>query len=126
MAVALAVAAAALTSGLRMRSARRRGLPRRPGERARHLWRAKTALVMIGLGAPLGLASAVWLRGMDPLRSAHALAAGLALALFSATGVLGLRMERGALEHRETHALLALASLLAAAAALGTGFVLMP
>lgn len=126
MLASLAVAAAALRSGLRMRRARRRGLARRPGERARHVRLGKTAVAMVSAGFAAGLASAVWLRGFDPLATLHGWLAMLALGLFAGTAWLGRRLERGALAQRELHARFALAALLAAAAALGTGFVLLP
>lgn len=126
MLVSLALAAAALRSGLRMRRARLRGLARRPGERRRHLRLAKAAVAMVSAGFAAGLVSAVWLRGFEPLATLHGWLAVVALALFAATAWLGHRLEHGALEHRELHAGFALAALLSAAAALGTGFVLLP
>ena len=47
-------------------------------------------------------------------------------ALFVTTALLGRRLERHDLAPREAHAALALASVLLAAAAFGTGFVLLP
>jgi Protein of unknown function (DUF4079) len=126
MLVSLALAAAALQSGLRMRRARLRAGPRRAGERQRHLRLAKTAVAMVMVGFAAGLGSAVWLRGFEPLASLHGWLALGAAALFAATAWLGHRLEHGALEWRELHARLAIAALLAAAAALGTGFVLLP
>lgn len=126
MLVSLAVAVAALQSGLRLRRARLRGTPRRRDERSRHLRLAKTAVAMVMVGFVGGPISAVWLRGFDPFATLHGWLALAAVLLFAATAWLGHRLEHGALEWRELHARLALASLLAAAAALGTGFVLLP
>jgi hypothetical protein len=126
MLVSLAVAAAALQSGLRLRRARLRGTPRRRDERSRHLRLAKTAVAMVMVGFAAGPISAVWLRGFEPFATLHGWLAVLAAALFGATAFLGHRLEHGAQEWRELHARLAIASLLAAAAALGAGFVLLP
>ncbi len=126
MLASLAVATAALRAGLRMRRARLRGTPRRAADRRRHLRLAKTALCLVGAGFAAGPASAVWLRGWEPFGTLHAGAALLALLLFAATGWLGRQLERGALARRELHAAFGLAAVLAAAAALATGFVLLP
>jgi hypothetical protein len=126
MLASLATAAAALQTGLRMRRARLRGAPRRAGERRRHLRLAKTAVAMVAFGFAAGLASAVWLRAFEPLASLHGWLALSALSLFAATAWLGHRLEHGALALRELHVRVAVAALLAAAAALGTGFVLLP
>ena len=126
MLVSLALGAAALQSGLRMRRARLRGAPPRAAERRRHLRLAKLAVTMVGVGFALGALSAVWLRDWRPLGTLHGWLALAAALLFAATAWLGHRLEHGALAHRELHARLALAALFAAAAALGTGFVLLP
>lgn len=126
MLAALTLAALALRSGLALRRARLRGQPRRAADRRAHLRVAKPALVLLLVGFPLGLLSAVFLRGFEPLGTLHAGAALLATALFSATGWLGRGLERGATAHRDAHAALALAALLAGAAAFATGFVLLP
>src|SRR5512145_874744 len=126
MLVSLGVASAALRSGLRLRRARLRGAPPPRDGRRRHLRLAKTAVAMVLVGFAGGPISAVWLRGFDPFATLHGwLALGAAL-LFATTAWLGHRLEHGALQWRELHARLAIASLLAAAAALGTGFVLLP
>jgi hypothetical protein len=126
MMASLAVAAAALRAGLRLRRARQRGERHRPGDRRRHLRLAKTALVLLSVGFVAGPASAVWLRGWDPFSTLHAWAALLALTLFAATGWLGRQLERGALARRELHAALGLLAVLVAVAALLTGLVLLP
>jgi hypothetical protein len=126
MLASLALAGATLHAGLRLRAGRLRGAPGRAAQRRRHLRLAKLAVPLLLAGFLGGPASAVWLRGFEPFATLHAWVACLALLLFAATGWLGLRLERGALRWRELHALLAVAALLAGAAALGTGFVLLP
>ena len=126
MLTSLAVAAAALRAGLRLRRARGRGERSRPDDRRRHMRLAKTALVLLGAGFVAGPASAVWLRGWEPFATLHAWAALLAVALFAATGWLGRQLERGALARRDLHAALGLAAVGAAAAAFLTGLVLLP
>jgi hypothetical protein len=127
MLISLAIAAAALRSGLRLRTARRLRRAPPPGERPRHLRRAKTAIVLVWAGFTLGPLSAVFLRGFDPLASVHGWLALASLALFTATAVTGRKLERsGAPQLRDPHAILALSAVALAAAALGTGFVLLP
>jgi Protein of unknown function (DUF4079) len=126
MLVALGVASAALRSGLRLRTARRRHRPPPPGERPRHLRLAKTAVVLVWTGFGLGALSAAFLRGFDPFASAHGWLALSAALLFVATALTGRTLERGGQRLRDVHAVLALSSVALAAAALGTGFVLLP
>lgn len=136
MLAAIALAALALRAGLRLRAARRgagaSAGAERAALRARHILLGKIAVLAIGLGFGGGLASVVWLRGWQVFGSAHGLVACAALALFVCTAVLGRRLESG-LESgpghgraRRRHAALGLLALLAAAAAFGTGFVLLP
>jgi hypothetical protein len=81
-------------------------------------------MLLVGFaGGPL---SAVWLRGFEPFHTAHAAAGLLALALFVATGIQGWRLEHGRSRAAEPHGILALFSVLAAATAFATGFVLLP
>ena len=126
MLATIGLALATLRAGLALRRARRLGERRTPQQLARHLRLAKSTLTLVPLGFGAGLASAVWLRGFDPLASAHGWVASGTLALFLATGFLGARLERGRLGARDAHALLGLLAALAAAAAFGTGFVLLP
>ena len=126
MLASLALALLALRAGLRMRSARRLGAARDGRTFARHLRLAKLALTLLPLGFAAGIASAVWLRGWDALGSAHGWVASGALALFFATGWLGRRLELRESEARDAHALLGVLAALCAAAAFGTGFVLLP
>jgi hypothetical protein len=126
MLVSLALAGAALRAGLALRRARRVGRRRSAEEYRRHLRFAKPTLVLLAVGFALGLASSVGLRGWSALGTAHGAVASAALASFLATGALGRALERGTSRAVEWHARLAALSLLLAAAALGTGFVLLP
>ena len=126
MLASLGLAGLTLRAGLRLRSARRRGARRSGADYRAHLRLARPTVWMLVLGFAGGPLSAVWLRGYEPLRTAHALAGGVALALFVATGVLGHLLQRRRSRAVEAHALLALAACVAAAAAFGTGFVLLP
>lgn len=126
MLLTLALAMLTLRRGLRLRSARRRGLCRSADDYHAHLRLARWTLGLIVPGYVLGLASAFFLRGMSPFGTAHAAAATSALVLFLATGWLGRGLARGELARRELHAALALLAVLAAAAAFATGFVLLP
>jgi hypothetical protein len=122
----LALAAAALREGLALRRARRLGQRREAARYRRHLARAKPALALLALGFAGGIASSLWLRGWQALETAHGAIAVAALTCFLATGALGHRLEHGASRAVEWHARLAGASILLAAAALGTGLVLLP
>ena len=126
MIVSILWAGVVLRSGLRLRSARRRGAGRPKDERRRHLRLAKPALAMIAVGYFVGLASALWLRGWGAFTTAHGLVSSAALLLFLATGVLGRRLEKGRSREPETHAWLALAAVGTAVASFFTGFVLLP
>ena len=126
MVTSLVLAALTLRAGLRLRSARRRGVRRSAGAYRRHLRLAKPTLVMLVVGFAGGPLSAVALRGFEPFRTAHALVSLVALASFVTTGVLGWRLEHGRSRAVDSHAVLGVFSMLAAAAALGTGFVLLP
>jgi hypothetical protein len=126
MLASIGLAFAALRVGLRLRQARLARRRRRPEDRPLHLRLAKPAVWLICAGFGLGLASAVWLRGLHFLANAHGLVASTALALFVATGILGWRLEHGRSRARDAHALVAVLALLAAVAAFGTGLVLLP
>jgi hypothetical protein len=126
MLVSLALAALTLRAGLALRRARRLGQRRSAAAYRRHLALAKPTLWCVALGFAGGLASALWLRGWDALATAHGWIAVAALAAFLATGALGHRLERGDRGPVEWHARLAALSVLLAAAAIGTGFVLLP
>ena len=126
MSAALATAALAARSGLRMRRARRLGTRRDPAKRGRHLHRAKLAVALVALGAAGGPLSMALLRDREPFETAHAWFATLALVLFLATAWFGRRLERGRGRPLDAHALLAALALLAAGVAAVTGFVLLP
>jgi hypothetical protein len=122
----LALALATLRAGLALRRARRLGQRRTAEAYRRHLRLAKPALVLLGLGFASGIASSVGLRGWAALDSSHGLVASAAFMALLATGTLGWRLEHGRSRAVEWHARLAALSLLLAAAALGTGLVLLP
>ena len=122
----LALAGAALRAGLALRRARRLGQRRSAEAYRRHLRLAKPALAALAIGFCAGLASSVGLRGWSAFGTAHGAIASAALAAFLATGTLGWRLEHGRTRAVEWHARLAALSVLLAAAALGTGFVLLP
>ena len=126
MLASLTLALATLRAGLALRRARRRGQRLSREAYQRHLRRAKPTLVLLGLGFAGGIASAVWLRGWDAFASAHGMIASAALAALLTTGTLGWRLEHGLGRAVEWHARFAALSVLLAAAALGTGLVLLP
>ena len=126
MLLSLGLAALALRAGLALRRARRLGQRRTADAYRRHLRLAKPALLLLALGFAGGIASALWLRGWDAFETAHGLVASAALAALLATGALGWRLEHGRSRAVEWHARLAALSVLLAAAAIGTGFVLLP
>jgi hypothetical protein len=122
----LELAAATLRAGLRLRRARRLGQRRSAAAYRRHLRLAKPTLFCVTLGFAAGIASSVLVRGWDALGTAHGWIAVAALVAFLATGLLGWRMERGRSRAVEWHARLAALAVLLAAAAIGTGLVLLP
>lgn len=126
MTASLVLALLTLRAGLRLRRARRLGLRRQAADVRRHLRLAKPAMAMILIGFAGGPVSAVWLRGWDAFRTAHAWIALTAVVLFVATAVLGRRLEKGRSRPVEAHARLALLATLAAAGAFVAGFVLLP
>jgi hypothetical protein len=126
MLASIALAALALRSGLALRSARRRGVRRRPEELRRHLALAKPAIAFVAIGFLGGPLSMAFLRGREPFATAHGWIGMTALALFVAAFVLGRRLEQGRGRPLDAHAALATLAVLAAAAAALTGFVLLP
>ena len=122
----LVLAGATLRAGLALRRARRLGQRRSAEAYRRHLRLAKPTLVLLVVGFAGGLASTLGLRGWSAFSTAHGLVASVALATFLATGTLGWRLEHGRSRAVEWHARLAALSLLLAAAAIGTGLVLLP
>lgn len=121
-----ALVAATLRAGLSLRRARRLGQRRSAEAYRRHLRLAKPALVALVIGFCAGLASSVGLRGWNAFGTAHGLVASAALTAFFATGTLGWRLEHGRSRAVEWHARLAALAVLLAAAAIGTGLVLLP
>lgn len=126
MVLSLVLAGAALRLGLRLRRARAASGRVPPAVRATHLMLAKPAVVLICLGLVTGPASAVWLRGWEPLRTFHGVVGLLTAALFVAAALFGRRLERGQASARSTHAWLAALAMLAAGVTAIAGFVLLP
>jgi hypothetical protein len=126
MLAALGIALMALRLGLGLRRSRRLGARRDGLAYARHLRLAKLAALLLPLGFAAGTASAAWLRGWSALGSAHGWISSGTLALFLAAALFGRKLERGAKDAHDTHALLAVLAGLCAAASLFTGFVLLP
>ncbi len=126
MLVSITMAVLTLRAGLRLRTARRRGLRKSAADYRAHLKLAKPTIVMLWIGFAAGLASSLFIRGWDAFATAHGLVSSTALALFTATAILGRRLELGSYRDPDRHALLGLLSVLAAGAAFGTGFVLLP
>lgn len=130
MLCAIALALAALRSGLSLRRGRLGERSASPAERGRlrglHLRFAKFALPALYLGALFGLCSAVWLRGWSPLASAHGMLGMLTLALFTGAAVFGRSLEAGERRFASRHGMLGLAGTLATALTFGSGFVLLP
>jgi hypothetical protein len=126
MLLSLALTAATLRAGLALRRARRLGQRRSAAAYRRHLRLAKPSLLMLTVGFAGGIASAVGLRGWSAFGTAHSAIASAALLALLATGTLGWRLEHGRTRAVEWHARLAALSVLLAAAAIGTGFVLLP
>ena len=122
----LTLAAVTLRAGLALRRARRLGQRKSAAVYRRHLRLAKPTLLCVMLGFAGGIASSLTLRGWDALATAHGLIAVGTLATFLATGVIGWRMEHGQSHAVEWHARLAALAVLLAAAAMGTGLVLLP
>ena len=122
----LLCAGAALRAGLSLRRARAARRPPPPGSRLRHLRIAKLAVVLICVGFAGGVASAIWLRGLAPLRSFHGLLGVLALSLFLLAARMGARLEHGDAAVRAVHARLGAGALLAGVAAALAGLVLLP
>lgn len=126
MTIAIAVAALAARSGLRMRRARRLAAPRERSALGRHLRIAKLAVAMVMIGALGGPLSMALLRGRAPFETAHAWIGVTAFALFAGAAFLGRRLERGRARPLDAHALLGVLALLASGVAAVTGFVLLP
>lgn len=126
MVVSLLLAGVALRFGLELRRARlARRSPRRGARRA-HLRFARPAVLLVAVGLVAGPASALWLRGWEPLGSLHGWLGLAAGGLFAATAVLGRRLERGDGSARTAHALCAAFAMLLSAVAAIAGFVLLP
>ena len=77
-------------------------------------------------GFAAGPVSAFGLRGIGPFGTAHGWVGLVAIVLLVATGTQGWRLQHGRTRAVDLHARLALLAILASAAAVGTGFVLLP
>ncbi len=126
MAFSLLLALAALRLGLRVRRARAARRPPPRGTREAHLRIAKPAVVCIGLGLLAGPASAIWLRGWEPIGTFHGVLGIVTAGLFAAVAFHGRRLERGDASARAAHAWFAAFAILLAGVAAIAGFVLLP
>lgn len=126
MSASLLLAALALRNGLAIRRARQTRRPPPRGARQRHLWLAQPAFWLLCIGFAAGIASAVWLRGFEPLRSFHGVIGTLTIALFVLAWRSGERLEHGDQAVRERHARFALAAMLMAVLTAIAGFVILP
>lgn len=126
MTVALVAAWLGLRSGSelrRLRARRGRGLVEL---RARHLKRAKPAVVLLCVGFILGPVSSYFLRDWTPFQTFHSLAGTFAIVLFVLAARLGSKLEQGRRSARAAHLQSVLAALLCAAVAAVSGFGLLP
>lgn len=126
MVVGIALAAVALRTGYSLRRSRRLRAGRTPGMRPRHLRFAKPAVGVLLIGFVAGPISALFLRGMEPFGSFHALLGAVTAGLFAAAAVRGHRIEAHHSRAYDAHALLGTLAVLAAALAAVAGFVLLP
>jgi len=125
MIVCLAVLIAALRLGLQMRKRRLAGAPPSLDLIRLHLRLAKPAVVFVILGFVGGGLSSSLIRNWDLFGSFHAVLGLIVVGLFSATGVLGRRAERGEGDPG-LHGLLGVLAMLGALLASIAGFVLLP
>lgn len=124
MLAVLALGLAVFREGVRIRLAR---LRRRRYDSRRHRRLARIFVSLAAFGAVAGFASAVALRGMEPLRSAHAWLVGPALLALLLAGALGLLLERGgSVGVRRVHLIAGSAGLLVALAGAVAGWAILP
>lgn len=120
----LALGLFVLREGARVRAAR---LRRRPFDSRRHRRLARAFVVLAALGFGAGLGSAIGLRGMAPLQSAHAWLVGPATLSLLVAGGLGLRLERrGGRLVRRVHLVAGTLGLLTALAGAVAGMAILP
>jgi hypothetical protein len=116
----------ALRLGLAAREARLKRPAQVESARGRHLRLARPSVLLILLSFPMGLGSAVFVRDLKPLDTAHGWLAAGATACFLATAVLGATLAKGDPKRRGPHvALSLLGSFLGLIAGL-TGIELLP
>ena len=110
--------------GVRIRVAR---LRRRGYDSRAHRRRARWFVGLALAGGVAGLASGVALRGMEPLRSAHAWLVVSAVCALALAGGLGLRLERGGdVAVRRAHLAAGAVGLLVALAGAVAGWAILP
>ncbi len=126
MVASIALAFLTLRAGLALRRPRLAGQRRPPELRRRHVRLAKPAVVFILIGFAAGIASAIFLRGWTPFSTFHAALAVVAAGLFTATAILGRRLETGRSRALDPHAILGGLAVLLAAVAAVAGFVILP
>jgi hypothetical protein len=124
MLAVLALGLWVLREGVRIRASR---LRRRAYDSRPHRRRARWLVALALAGGVAGLGSAVALRGMEPLRSAHAWLVVPAVCALALAGGLGLRLERGGkLAVRRAHLVAGAVGLLLALAGAVAGFAILP
>ncbi len=124
MLAVLALGLGVAREGVRIRAARVR---RRGYDARRHRRWARWFVALALVGGAVGIASAVALRGMEPLRSAHAGLAVPAACALALAGGLGLVLERGGSAGvRRAHLAAGAVGLLVALAGAVAGFAILP
>jgi hypothetical protein len=126
MAGVILLTIAVYTTGLSIREARVRKRRIAPGTRRRHTRLSKPAVVAALAGVTLGPISSVLLRGWAPLQTFHGIAGLLAMASFTAAGLLGVRLESGRTTRAALHGGLGLLGVLLGLLAALAGTDLLP
>ena len=126
MTIGLLGAAWVLRMGLLLRRARLRAGRRDPALRRRHTQVAPYVVGLLLLGFISGPLSSILLRDWTPFERLHGFVAGLALALFAATGWQGWQLKTGRSRAVDRHGWLGLMAVLVGALTAVTGFVLLP
>lgn len=124
MLAVLALGLWVLREGVRIRVSRLRG---RGYDSRAHRRLARWFVALALAGGVAGFASAFALRGMEPLRSAHAWLVVPAVCALALAGGLGLLLERGGnLAVRRVHLVAGTVGLLVALAGAVAGFAILP
>ena len=124
-ALSLLLALVVLNAGLTMQDARRKRRPR-PDVARRHLALAPWAAWGVGLAFVLGPLSSTFLRGFQPMRSAHGWLGLVTTALFVAAALLGRRLKVQPGKGVSLHGKLGLLAMALSMAVALTGFALLP